>query len=132
MPSIAPIVLAASGSVDKTYIPTDCTSALARWADLTQVVPIGRAEVTLSVSENVNTFTVRGKVSVPILEQPSGGTGEGFVAAPKVADTMIGKIEFVLPKRTDLVKRQELQSQLAALALNAFITAAVENQNRPY
>lgn len=134
MPSIAAITLtdAAGTPVNHSYVPTDCTSQRALWEEVSISVPIGRPKAELSISETSNTFQVGVKLELPVLETLSGGDDGGYVASPQVAYTMTGTAKLILPKRSTLQNRKDLKAMFIDFLSDAFVTAAVENQERPY
>jgi len=132
MPSIATLTLtdAAATPVNHSFIPKDCTSALATWQENSSV-PIGRPTASLSITETAQTYKVMGKLEVPVLETISGDDN-GYVAVPRVAFTGVAKGELILPKRSTLQNRKDLKAMFIDFMSDAIMTAAVENQERAY
>jgi hypothetical protein len=134
MASIANVVLAdgQASPVNKTFTPKDCTSTLASWTDRTSGIPIGQPQLTLSMTEGKDTTRVTFKVVVPTLETTSTDGVAGYVAAPKVAYQVMGKVDLVLPNRASLQERKNIQAFVKNMLANAFVTKAVEEFERPY
>lgn len=133
MAAIANIVLADGQTtpVNKTFSPQDCTSALATWTDRSSGIAIGFPELTLSVTRNSESHKVVGKVVVPVMETISGDAG-GYAPSPKVAYAVTGKVEMVLPNRSTLQNRKDMQAFIKNLMSNAFMTKAIEEYERPF
>jgi len=133
MAAIANLVLndGQATPVPKTYIPMDCTSALATWTDRSSGIALGMPSVTLAVSNGSENVNVSAKVSLPIMEVISGADG-GYTPSPKVAYTVVGKVQFALPARSTLQNRKDIQAFVKNLLSNANITKAVEEFERPY
>jgi hypothetical protein len=68
---------------------------------------------------------------VPVLEVISGADG-GYTPSPKVAYSLIGKVEMVLPNRSTLQNRKDLQAFIKNLMAQAVITKVVEEYERPF
>jgi hypothetical protein len=133
MAAITNLVLADGQAtpVNKTFTPMDCTSALATWTDRTSGIAIGMPVATLSVRIDQNASRIAGKVKLPILETISGSDA-GYTPSPKVAYTVEAKVEFVLPSRSTLQNRKDIQAFIKNLLLNAVVTKAVEEFERPF
>ena len=133
MAAIANLVLADGQAtpVNKTFTPMDCTSELATWTDRSSGIAIGMPNVTMSVITGKESVRVLGKVSLPILETISGSDG-GYTPSPKVAYTVMAKAELVLPNRSTLQNRKDVQAFLKNFITNAVVTKAVEEFERPF
>lgn len=133
MAQIANIVLADGQATpaNKTFVPADCTSQLASWTDRSSGINIGFPEVTLSLSKGSTSSKVFAKVSLPVMEVVSGSDG-GYTPSPKVAYTVIGKVELNLPARSTLQNRKDIQAFIKNLMSQAIITKAVEEFERPF
>lgn len=133
MSAISNVVLADGQAtpVNKTFIPMDCTSALATWTDRSSGIGLGMPSVTMSVSQGTENINVNAKVSLPVMEVISGADA-GYTPSPKVAYTVIGKVQFALPARSTLQNRKDIQAFVKNFLLNANITKAVEEFERPY
>lgn len=133
MAAIANLVLADGQTTpaNKTFAPADCTSQLATWTDRSSGIGIGFPEASLSVSHNSESTRVVGKVVMPVLEVISGSDG-GYTPSPKVAYQVVGKFDFLLPKRCTLQNRKDIQAFVKNMIANAVSTKAVEEFERPY
>lgn len=134
MAAIASLTLADGQAtpVNKTFIPMDCTSALAVWTDRSSGIGLGMPKLDLSVSVKSGQSTkVRGTVAIPVMEVISGADG-GYTPSPKVAYTMRGKIDFELPERSTLQNRKDLRAFVRNYLADAVIQKAVEDFERPY
>jgi hypothetical protein len=131
--AIANLVLADGQAtpVNKTFIPMDCTSALATWTDRSSGIALGMPTVTLSVSKENERVRALAKVTLPVMEVISGADG-GYTPSPKVAYTCIGKLEMVFPNRSVLQNRKDIVALVKNLMSNAVITKAAEEFERPY
>lgn len=117
--------------VNKTFTPMDCTSAMATWTDRSSGIAIGMPSVTLSETIGSESVKVLAKVQVPVLEVISGADG-GYTPSPKVAYTMFGKLEFILPNRSTLQNRKDIQAFVKNFLAQAVVTKAVEEFERPF
>lgn len=114
-----------------TFSPTDATTALAAWHERVSGIDIGFPGITTSLKKQgtVNRFTV--KVAVPTLEVISGSDG-GYTPSPRVAYVTQANLEFLLPVRSTLQERKNIEAYVKNLLSNSFITAAIENLERTY
>jgi len=133
MAAISNLVLADGQAtpVNKTFTPMDCTSALATWTDRSSGIALGMPSVTLSLAVGRESTKMTAKVTLPVMEVISGSDG-GYTPSPKVAYTCFGKVEMVLPARSVLQNRKDLQAFVRNLLSHAVITKAVEEFERPY
>lgn len=133
MAAIANVVLADGQStpVNRTFNPADCTSALASWSDRTGGVNIGFPQLTLSLTKQPSGSKLVGKVVLPVLETISGDAG-GYNPIPKVGYELLGKFEIVLPDRSTLQDRKNIQAFTKNFLANAVVSTAVEGYERPF
>lgn len=133
MAAIANVVLndGLAVPVAKTFSPADCTSQLATWTDRTSGINIGFPALTLSLSQGQEITRILAKIQLPVLEVISGADA-GYTPSPKVAYTVIGKVEMVLPNRSTLQNRKDMQAFIKNLMSNAFMTKAAEEYERPF
>lgn len=117
--------------VAKTFSPTDASTAIAVWHDRTNGIDIGFPGITTSLKKQgvVNRFTI--KVSVPTLEVISGSDG-GYTPAPRVAYTTQANLEFLLPVRSTLQDRKNIEAYVKNVLSNLHITSAIEQLERTY
>lgn len=134
MAAIANVVLADGQAtpVNKTFAPKDCTSQLASWSDRSSGISIGQPMITQSMVETPTANKVVVKITVPVLETTSTDGVAGYVAAPKVAYTLLGKVELLLPFRSTLQNRKDIQAFVKNYLSNTFLTKAVEEFEKPY
>jgi len=132
MPSNITIDDGASTPVSHQFVPMDRTDTLTTWVDpLSDTPRIGQPQITLSVPFGDNAVQVKAKVVLPILETVAGDDSSGFTPAPRVAYTLIGKLEFVLPNRCTEADRNNILAFVTNLAADGTIVDAVVDQLRP-
>lgn len=71
-------------------------------------------------------------LSIPVLEQVTGGTSSGYVAAPRVAHTMKAKVSFYVSNRSDIDGRKDLRVMLSNLLKHQAVIDAVDSFEKPY
>jgi len=117
----------------KTFSARGADMALARYVDISSGIGIGLPTITLS---NKNTagangaYRVEGRITLPVLEAISGDAG-GYVAVPKVAFNMFGKIELIAPNRCSAQNRKDLRAFAANLLAHALMTETFVDFNPP-
>lgn len=88
--------------------------------------------MTLAPDRSAGMNRVKASLSVPVMEQTTGGNLDGYVAAPKVAYFVTCNAEFILPARSDAATRKDVRVMMSNLLLNAQVVDAVDNINKPY
>lgn len=71
-------------------------------------------------------------LSVPVLEQVTGGSSQGYVAAPALAHTLRGKITIFAHQRSDVAGRKDLRTLLSNLLKDPQIIDLVDNLTPPF
>lgn len=66
-------------------------------------------------------------LSVPVLEQVTGGTSAGYVAAPQLAFIQRAQVTFFLPQRSDTAGRKDLRVMMSNLLKDAQIVDLIDN-----
>lgn len=136
MAAIANITLtdAAGTPVNHTFVPQDCTSELATWANTVSGISIGMPEFTFSMKlgRNGQANKITGKLSMPTLETISGQDASGYVAVPSLAYTCIGKFELILPARATLQNRKDVRAMIQDALSDAIVTTAITSFERPF
>lgn len=133
MASIANVVLndGQTTPVAKTFSPTDATTAQAIWHDRTGGIDIGFPQMTMSLKKLKSVNQVQVEFSIPTLEVISGAVG-GYTPSPKVAYTTAAKLVFLLPVRSTLQERKNIEAFAKNALSNAFVTSAIESLERVY
>lgn len=134
MSAIAPIVIndGQDTPVAHTFNPVK-NGDLSVFRENSNGLPfVGEPQISLAVTDSGDMNTVKIRLEYPYLEEVSGSTAGGYVAAPKMAFYTAGYLEFKLPKRSDSDKRKDTRVLLANLLTNALIIDAVDNLTRPY
>lgn len=67
------------------------------------------------------------ELSIPVLEQVTGGTSAGYTAAPALAHTLRAKVTFFAHQRSDVAGRKDMRVLLTGLLANAQIVDLVDN-----
>lgn len=71
-------------------------------------------------------------LTIPVMEQTTGGTSSGYVAPPRVAHTMKAKVSVYLDNRSDVAGRKDLRVLLSNALINAAIADAIDKLEQPY
>lgn len=72
-------------------------------------------------------------LKIPVLENTTGGTAMGYVAAPKVAYVMTARLELILPNRSTKDQRRDLRAIFQNLISgNVQIYDVADNLTLPY
>lgn len=122
-----------STPVAKTFSQRGADMNLAVWKDITSGISIGFPAITISNKERPGsngTYRVEARVILPVLETISGDAG-GYLAVPKVAFTMFGKVELVSPNRATVQNRKDLRAYIANLMGHAVMTETFVDFNPP-
>lgn len=69
---------------------------------------------------------------VPVLEQTSGGSSTGYVAAPALAHTLRAKVTIFAHQRSDSAGRTDLRVLLSNLLKDAQIVDLIDNLTPPF
>lgn len=122
-----------SSPVLKTFSARGASLDLARYIDVSSGLGIGLPTITLGNRTTQGTngaYRVEGRVTVPILEALSGDAG-GYVAVPKVAFNMFGKIEMVAPNRASSQNRKDLKAYVTNLMAHAVMASLFVDFDQP-
>lgn len=112
--------------VAKTFSNRGADLSLAKWKDISGGIAIGMPEVTLGSKENASSsgsYKTELRIILPVLETLSGDSG-GYLAVPKIAYKMFGKVELVSPNRATLQNRKDIFAFVANAMANGQIKAA--------
>lgn len=66
-------------------------------------------------------------LSIPVLEQVTGGTSAGYTAPPALAHTLRAKVTVFAHQRSDVAGRRDLRVLLSNLLKDAQIVDAIDN-----
>lgn len=127
MPAIADVVLADSGTVNRTFVPTDIRNGIAKW----QYAPSGSVldayrTITLSHQMPAKGSSVRRakiRVGLPVMDA---------VDATKKIGEGVCNIEFVLPKGATDTNLNDLHKFAKNFMANVFVETAVRDAMSPY
>jgi hypothetical protein len=121
---------AAATPVNHTFSPhPDIMSNLSRWADRSGGIALGYPMATLMFrmpSKASRTFKVVAKLVTPVLEVTSPTTTTGIQPGPTLSFNLLATAEYVLPERSTLQQRKDLNAMFKDYLSDAVITAAVE------
>lgn len=137
MAAIAPITLTDGEAtpVDHVFNPISTAPATFRENGATGVPQIGENELTMSIRGTTGNGSVnkaRIQLRIPVLEEATGGTSSGYVAAPSVAYYLQANIELMLPSRCTLQQRKNLRTMLVDLLGEAQTVSLVDSLESPY
>lgn len=120
--------------VAKNFLARGITPlGVAKYVDTSSGTPIGFPVVTLSMTDNPRspTIKVETRVVVPVLEVISGADG-GYTPQPKVAYENLAKSEYVFSRRTSLQGRKDLRAFNANLQAHAVLQSIVHDLEMPW
>jgi hypothetical protein len=132
MAAIAALTLtdAATTPVNHTFSPQpDIMSNLSRWVDRSGGIALGYPLATLSMrmpTKASRIYKVVAKLVTPVLEVTSPTTTTGIQPGPTLSFNLIASAEFVLPERSTLQQRKDLNAMFKDYLGDAVLTAAVE------
>lgn len=137
MTAIANLVLndGQTTPVAKTFTPTVASLDQAVWQDRSLGIFTGMPTVILSSRKPVKgspLFRVKGTVKLPVMEVVSNSSVSGISPAPTVAYTLQANVELLLPERSNLQDRKDLNAYTANLMADAQFKSLVENFESPY
>lgn len=137
MPQIAAITLldGASTPVPHVFNPTATlpTAKFVRNSVAGQAVSAWeQLAVKVKLAQNSSMNFVDLELKIPVMEQATGGTGQGYVAPPRVAHTLTAKVSFMLDNRSDVTGRKDLRTLVANALKDPQIIACVDNLEQPY
>lgn len=135
MSAIAPIVIkdGAATPADRTFTPVK-TMLPAVWRENLSTVPeAGQVKLVVDTKQQSNGL-IRVKVSLtaPAMETAAGSNSEGYTAAPRVAYSTVGSVEFLLPPRATTQQIKDTRVLLSNALLNAQIIDVVDGRATPY
>lgn len=137
MPQIAPITIldGQATPVSHVFNPIE-TMPVPRYARNGVNVPVIGTEGLKITTKRAGTANGVNKVDVelwvPVLEQPTGGTSSGYVAAPGVAHELRFKGTFFCHQRSDKAGRKDLRVMSSNVMISAAVAAAVDDLEAPY
>lgn len=138
MAAIAPISVndGQATPIAHAYNPVNMEPATYKRNADTSVPVVAQEQLILSLTQSSQASEgvskARVSLAIPVLETPTGGTGSGYVAAPKVAFILRFNGEFVLPNRSVGTQRKDLRVLASNLLLNAQVVALVDTLEKPY
>lgn len=137
MAAIAPIVLldAQATPVAKTFTPTTAAMNMAVWQDRSSGILTGMPTIMVSSRLPVkqsDLFKVQVTIKLPVMEVLSNSTVSGVLPAPQVAYTCTARVDLLLPARSSLANRKDLQKMISNLLVNTQLVSLVENFESAY
>lgn len=84
-----------------------------------------KAVAKLAEGNGINKVVI--DLALPFLEQVTGGTSAGYVAAPQLAYTERAQVTFFLPQRSEVAGRKDLRVMLSNLLKDAQIVDLIDN-----
>lgn len=122
MASATTLVLKNNADVNVNYYPIVIkTGEYAKYVDRTQGVLALQPTAALAYSENAKERKVSGVVTFPTLNATTGAV-----------DTSYGRFDYTLVKTQSSTDRLDIRKRLAALAVDAITTSAVDNGETPW
>jgi len=133
MTAIATITLndAQATPVAHSFAPvTIDAQGVARFADRSGGIALGFPVLSMSLrnpTRDSRNYKLTARVVVPTLEVTSPSTSTGIQPAPTKAYDCLANIEIILPERSTLQERKNVQAYVKNLFSNAAFTAMVES-----
>lgn len=133
MANIANIVINDGKSTPESHVYAPMKSGVdAQWkrTGVAGQPAVAMEQVTASAklvetANGVNKIDI--ELSIPVLEQVTGGTSAGYTAAPALAHTLRAKVTFFAHQRSDVAGRKDMRVLLAGLLANAQVVDLVDN-----
>lgn len=138
MAAIAPISVndGQATPVSHVFNPVGMEPATYKRNSDTSVPVIGQEELVLDLKQtnkaSEGVAKARVSLAIPVLESPSGGTGSGYVAPPKVAFILRSVTEYFLPNRSTGAQRKDLRVLTGNLQANSQVVSMVDTLEKPY
>lgn len=137
MSAIANLVLndGQATPVAMTFSPTVASIDQAVWQDRSGGIYTGMPTVMLSSRKPVKgspLFRVKATVKLPVMEVVSNSTVSGIAPAPTIAYTLQANVELMLPERSALQDRKNVNALVANLLVDAQVKNLIENFESPY
>lgn len=137
MSTIASLVLndGQTTPVAKTFTPTVASLDMAVWQDRTAGIYTGMPTIMLSSRKPTKgsaLFKVKASVKIPVMEVVSNSTVSGILPAPTIAYTLQANVELLLPERSTLQNRKDVNAFVANLLANVQFKSLIENFESPY
>lgn len=133
MPALAAIILndGQATPVAHTFDPVKIDSVgVAKWNDAVGGIPVGFPYVTFlnrSPSKDGSVYKITAKIVLPVLEVTSPSTATGIQPAPTKAYDLTATIDVILPQRSSLAERKNLNAYMKNFLANTVMTQAVES-----
>lgn len=116
--------------VAHTFTPSRIVDGVAILNDMSGGIALGYPRITHLVrppNKGTRNWKITAKVILPVLEVTSPSTSSGIQPAPTLAYNLEGHVEIILPERSTLAERKNLNAFLKNYLANAVMTNAVEN-----
>lgn len=116
--------------VAHTFTPSRIQDGVAILCDMSGGVSLGYPKITHLVrmpNNGSRNWKVTAKVVLPVLEVTSPSTSSGIQPAPTLAYNLEAHVEIILPERSSVAERKDLNAFLKNYLAHAVMTAAVEN-----
>lgn len=116
--------------VAHTFTPARIQDGVAILSDMSGGIALGYPRVTHLVrgpNKGSRNWKVTAKVVLPVLEVTSPSTASGIQPAPTLAYNLEAHVEIILPERSSLAERKNLNAYMKNLMAHAIMTSAVEN-----
>jgi hypothetical protein len=122
--------------VNHAFSPVNIDAAgVARWADRSGGIALGYPVISQSLrapTKSSRNYKLTLKVAVPTLEVTSPSTSTGIQPAPTLAYSLVGTMEFILPERSSLQERKNLEAYVKNMLANGVFANAIENFESVY
>lgn len=122
--------------VSHTFSPVRVDAAgVAKWTDRSSGISLGFPVITLGLREPTKgsrNFKVTSKIVVPILEQTSASTASGIQPAPTLSYALQADLTVILPERSTLANRKDLEAYLKNFIASAVMSTALLNFENAY
>lgn len=137
MAAIAPITIADGKGTPESHVFNPIATlplALLKRNTVSGQATVAWEQLTVNVKSAGNTGmnTVTVELSVPVMEQSTGGTSSGYVAPPSVAHRLTAKVVFFMHNRSTAADRKDLRVLIQNALANSQVVSAIEALEQPY
>lgn len=137
MAAIAPITIADGKSTPENHVFNPIATlpaALFKRNTVSGQATVAWEQLTVNVKSagptGMNTVTV--ELSVPVMEQTTGGASSGYVAPPSVAHRLTAKFVLFAHNRSTSADRKDLRVLFMNALANSQVISAIEALEQPY
>lgn len=121
----------------RTFTARRLENGVAKWQDLSGGIAVGFPTIQASLREPVKNsktpvYKAMVKFTLPVLEAVNASTYNGIVPAPTKAYDVVANVEILMPERSALQDRKNIQAYLVNALNQADIKSLIVDLNMVY